>query len=69
MVETLCFQGKRRDFCHAAFLFHQLIQRDKAQPVVLDVDVLHPLPAEKNADNHQSVAAGILLGCFLADIG
>ena len=42
MVKTLCFQGaawlrSRR------FLFHQLIQRDKAQPVVLDVDVLHDL--------------------------
>ena len=25
------------------FLFHQFIQRNKAQPVVLDMDVLYPL--------------------------
>lgn len=27
------------------FPFHQFIQRDKAQPVELDMDVLHPLAA------------------------
>ena len=32
MVKTLCF------------LFHQLIQRNEAQFVVLGVNVLHPLP-------------------------
>ena len=27
------------------FLLHQLIQRDKARPVVLDVDMLYPFAA------------------------
>ena len=32
-------------------------------------DTLNNPYLDKNAGNHQSVAAGILLGCFLADIG
>ena len=42
--ETYCFQGtawlrSRR------FLFHEFVQGDKAQPVILDVDALPPLAA------------------------
>ena len=38
--------------------------------LAVQVRVIYRLPyLDKNAGNHQSVAAGILLGCFLADIG
>lgn len=42
MVETLCFQESAW-LRSRRFLFPQLIQRDKAKPVVLDMDVLYPL--------------------------
>ena len=42
-MKTLCFHGVRRDFGHAVSFFISSSQRDKAQPVVLDMDVLYPL--------------------------
>ena len=39
-MKTYSFQGIRRDFGHAGFLFNQIIDRDKADAVVFNMDAL-----------------------------
>lgn len=48
MVKALCFQEETARPKSRRFLFHQLIQRDKAQSVILDADVPHTLKGTNN---------------------